>query len=57
MEWNMTLFYKHYTTMDVGNPQEYRALVEMENPKTKFISLELENRHLLENLQKVSVEK
>ena len=44
--------------MVVGNPQEYLALVaEMENLKSKFASLELENQRLLEDLQKVSVEK
>ena len=44
--------------MAVGNPQEYLTLVaEMENLKSKFASLELENQRLLEDLQKVSVEK
>ena len=44
--------------MAAGNPQEYFALVvEMENLKSKFASLELENQRLLEDLQKVSVEK
>ena len=44
--------------MAASNPQEYLALVaEMENLKSKFASLELENQRLLEDLQKVSVEK
>ena len=44
--------------MATGNPQEYLALVaEMENLKSKFASLELENQRLLEDLQKVSIEK
>ena len=44
--------------MVVGNPQEYLALVaKMENLKSKFASLELENQRLLEDLQKVLVEK
>ena len=44
--------------MAVGNPQEYLTLVaEMENLKSKFASLELENQWLLEDLQKVSIEK
>ena len=44
--------------MAAGNPQEYLALVvKMENLKSKFTSLELENQRLLEDLQKVLVEK
>jgi hypothetical protein len=44
--------------MATGNPQEYLALVaEMENLKSKFIALELENQQLLEDLQKVSIKK
>ena len=44
--------------MVVSNPQEFLALVaEMENLKTKFASLELENQRLLGDLQKVIVEK
>ena len=44
--------------MAAGNPQDYLALVaEMENLKTKFSSLELENQRLLEDLHKVTVEK
>ena len=44
--------------MAAGNPQDYLALVaEMENLKTKFSSLDLENQRLLEDLQKVTVEK
>ena len=41
-----------------GNLEDYPALVvEMENIKTKFASLELENQRLLEDLQKVTLEK
>ena len=44
--------------MATGNPQEYLALVaELENLKSKFTALELENQRLLEDLQKVSIEK
>ena len=44
--------------MVVGNPQEYITLVaEMENLKSKFASLELGNQRLLQDLQKVLVEK
>jgi predicted nuclease with TOPRIM domain len=44
--------------MATSNPQEYLALVaEMENLKSKFTALELENQRLLEDLQKVSIEK
>jgi hypothetical protein len=44
--------------MATGNPQEYLALLgEMENLKSNFTALELENQRLLEDLQKVSIEK
>ena len=44
--------------MGPSNPQEFLALVaEMENLKTKFASLELENQRLLGDLQKVTMEK
>jgi hypothetical protein len=46
--------------MATGNPQEYLELAlvaEMENLKRKFVALELENQRLLEDLQKVSIEK
>ena len=44
--------------MAAVNPQEYLALVaEMENLKSKFASLELENQRFLGDLQKVSIEK
>ena len=44
--------------MAAGNPQECLALVaEMENLKSKFASLDPENQRLLQDLQKVSVEK
>ena len=44
--------------MAASNPQEFLALVaKMENLKTKFASLELENQRLLGDLQKVIVEK
>ena len=44
--------------MATGNPEEYLALVaEMENLKSKFASLELENQRLLQDLQKDLVEK
>ena len=40
------------------NSQEYLALfAEMENLKSKFASLELENQRLLGDLQKVTIEK
>jgi pyruvate-formate lyase len=43
--------------MATSNPQEYLALVaELENLKSKFTALELENQRLLEDLQKVSME-
>ena len=44
--------------MAASNSQEFLALVgEMENLKTKFASLDLENQCLLGDLQKVNVEK
>jgi hypothetical protein len=44
--------------MATSNPQEYLALVaELENLKSKFTALELENQRLLEDLHKVSMEK
>ena len=44
--------------MAATNTQEYLALfVEMENLKSKFASLELENQRLLGDLQKVTIEK
>ena len=44
--------------MTANNSQEYHALVEMENLKTKFQLLELENQsQILRDLQKVTVEK
>jgi hypothetical protein len=37
--------------MASGNPQEYLALIaELENLKSKFTPLELENQRLLEDL-------
>jgi hypothetical protein len=36
--------------MAFGNPHEYLTLVKMENIKSNFIALELENRRLLEDL-------
>ena len=44
--------------MVATNIQEYLSLfAEMENLKTKFTSLELENQRLLGDLQKVTIEK
>ena len=40
------------------NSEEYLTLVaEMENLKSKFASLEVENQRLLGDLQKVTIEK
>ena len=44
--------------MAIINSEEYITLVaEMENIKSKFASLELENQRLLGDLQKVTMEK
>ena len=44
--------------MAIINSEEYLTLVaEMENIKSKFASLELENQRLLGDLQKVTMEK
>jgi hypothetical protein len=44
--------------MAASNTQEYLALVaKIEDLKLKFVALELENQQLLEDLQKVSIEK